>query len=128
MTTNLEERLWAKVDKIYEEDFGEVHHWSEAPCWPWIGGVGSHGYGAIAPGFNYAPVSTHSIIYDAFYGKRPRYVEGTFTRLVIDHLCEVRRCVNPIHLELVTHSVNSSRGMTGRIRNGKVVNPDHVNA
>lgn len=29
---------------------------------------------------------------------------------VIDHLCSVRNCVNPYHLELVTPQQNSQRG------------------
>lgn len=36
--------------------------------------------------------------------------------LEIDHLCRVRRCVNPWHLEAVTHQENVARGsLTGRL-------------
>lgn len=31
----------------------------------------------------------------------------------LDHVCKVRECVNPDHLELVTHSVNCMRGLKG---------------
>lgn len=31
----------------------------------------------------------------------------------LDHLCKVRNCVNPEHLELVTHSINCMRGILG---------------
>ena len=32
--------------------------------------------------------------------------------LTVDHLCRVRHCVNPAHMELVTQKVNSLRGDT----------------
>jgi hypothetical protein len=32
--------------------------------------------------------------------------------LVIDHLCRVRHCVNPEHLEAVPHRVNTLRGVS----------------
>lgn len=31
--------------------------------------------------------------------------------LVIDHICRVRCCVNPAHMEVVTHKVNINRGI-----------------
>lgn len=34
--------------------------------------------------------------------------------LVLDHLCRVRHCVNPDHLEAVTQKVNAQRGMAGK--------------
>jgi hypothetical protein len=35
--------------------------------------------------------------------------------LQLDHLCRVRRCVNPWHLEPVTNRVNSQRGKAGAV-------------
>lgn len=37
--------------------------------------------------------------------------------LTIDHLCRVKRCINPMHLEAVTLSENTKRGFQGFIRN-----------
>lgn len=34
----------------------------------------------------------------------------------LDHLCRVRNCINPRHLELVTHAVNIQRGLSGQPR------------
>lgn len=34
--------------------------------------------------------------------------------LDLDHLCRVRNCMNPEHLEPVTRQVNSARGETGK--------------
>jgi hypothetical protein len=45
----------------------------------------------------------HRASYEIFKGPIP---EG----LQIDHLCMVRSCVNPDHLEAVTHKVNTLRG------------------
>ena len=39
--------------------------------------------------------------------------------LVIDHLCRVRSCVNPAHLEVVTEQVNILRGVSGSAINAK---------
>ncbi len=36
--------------------------------------------------------------------------------LELDHLCKVRHCVNPDHLELVTHTVNVRRGSKCALR------------
>lgn len=45
----------------------------------------------------------HRVAYESFVGPIP---DG----LVIDHLCSVRCCINPTHLEAVTASVNTLRG------------------
>lgn len=44
----------------------------------------------------------HRWIYEQVYGPVP-------TELQIDHLCFVRECVNPAHLEAVTPQVNNDR-------------------
>jgi hypothetical protein len=45
---------------------------------------------------------THIVAYEAVYGQLPEGLE-------IDHLCENRACINPDHLEAVTHKENMSR-------------------
>jgi len=74
-------------------------------CWLWLGGVIKGGYARI--GREYA----HRFSYEHFRGPIP---EG----LHIDHLCRVRSCVNPYHLEPVTQRENSRRGMAGKYPRG----------
>jgi hypothetical protein len=45
----------------------------------------------------------HRLMYERFVGPIP---DGA----VIDHLCAVKSCCNPAHLEAVTHRVNVIRG------------------
>lgn len=77
--------------------------WHESPggCWLWHGRT-VHGYGSfwIAPGQPRA--SAHRISYQHFIGPIPDGLE-------LDHLCRETRCVNPAHLEAVTHAENTRR-------------------
>lgn len=69
-------------------------------CWLWLMG-GCLGYGRIRMGG--VQIGAHRISYEAFIGPIPDGLE-------IDHLCRVRSCVNPAHLEPVTQAVNTARG------------------
>lgn len=70
-------------------------------CWLWPGVWSLKGYGIVnVRGRDYR---AHRVSYEHFRGPIP---EGYF----IDHLCRVRCCVNPDHLELVTNKENVLRG------------------
>lgn len=66
-------------------------------CWVWQAGLSSQGYGV------YKKQGAHRVIYKMYKGDIP---EG----LTLDHLCRVRNCVNPDHLEPVTQAENNRRG------------------
>jgi hypothetical protein len=87
--TEFWERLTAKVD------FTPF-------CWLWTGAKTHDGYGNIGVG-KYKRFAAHRITYQMFRGPIP---EG----LQLDHLCRVRHCVNPFHLEAVTCRENILRG------------------
>lgn len=74
-------------------------------CWVWQGTLTWGGYGQInRRGRN---VTAHRAMWEHFRGP----IAG---RMVIDHLCLNRRCVNPAHLDLVTYSENNRRRFTTR--------------
>jgi hypothetical protein len=74
-------------------------------CWIWKGLLTKDGYGKVYVGGarHYAPA--HRRVFELLVGPIP---EG----LTLDHLCRVRSCVNPQHLEPVTQGINTLRGDT----------------
>lgn len=88
-----------------------IEHWIEertSPepnlgCWLWLGGVSKEGYarGRLdgKGGF------IHRLTYE-------RLVGPIAPGLQLDHLCRVRCCINPRHLEPVTARINTLRGLT----------------
>lgn len=74
-------------------------------CWLWTGALTNAGYGNMywkANGSGRPEHGAHRISYSVFVGP-------IASGLVIDHLCRVRHCVNPDHLEPVTQRENVLR-------------------
>lgn len=77
-------------------------------CWLWKGFINPNGYACCAvKGRKPYRTSAHVISWEVHRGPVP---EGA----VIDHLCKVRHCVNPDHLEPVTPKENINRGDTAK--------------
>lgn len=84
------ERFWDKVEKTNS-------------CWTWKANCDSSGYGLFK--FNKKMVSAHRFAYKLLKGEIPKGLE-------LDHLCRNIICVNPNHLEPVTHKENMLRGIS----------------
>lgn len=79
-------------------------------CWLWQAAKDRDGYGR----YQIRPRSeeAHRVAYEALQSAIP---DG----LQLDHLCRVRHCVNPAHLQAVTCKTNINRGLTGAENRGK---------
>jgi len=93
--------FWVKVDKDgpipqYRPDLG--------PCWLWAASLNYAGYGQFW-------ISGRMIFAHSFLiGLAPMGLQW-------DHLCRIRHCIRPNHLEPVTGRVNTLRGDTIASRN-----------
>lgn len=89
----LSSRFWQKVTIL------------ESGCWDWCATRNQFGYGIYRTRENnaYGTKVAHRILYLVLVGAIPEGLE-------LDHLCRVRSCVNPDHLEVVTHRENLLRG------------------
>lgn len=89
----IEQRFWRYVSP--EPNTG---------CWLWAGALGKMGYGYLWSIDKKGAVAAHRLSYTLVKGSIPDSLE-------LDHLCRVRSCVNPEHLEPVTHRINMERGV-----------------
>lgn len=74
-------------------------------CWLWTGSISPQGYGMFCL-HGRAAVGAHRLALWFFRGIALRPGRA----MNVDHLCRVRHCVNPEHLEYVTHRENQRRG------------------
>ena len=111
-TPGTDPNLWAYADPI-ETIHARTLIDPDTGCWLWQGHVHQpSGYGQInRRGHVYA----HRFAYAFLVGPIPPGLE-------LDHLCRVRRCVNPAHLEPVTSKENNRRGRPYRTAKTHCVN------
>ncbi|MUN41494.1 HNH endonuclease signature motif containing protein [Actinomadura litoris] len=87
----LDERLWARID-------------ADGPCWLWTGAKHRNGYGAINRGRRgLGTAVVHRFVWELLVGPVPEGMD-------LDHLCRVRECCNPDHLQPVSRPDNVARG------------------
>jgi len=82
------------MDKRLLRSLSKVEH-TPTGCWQYTGGLNRDGY----------PQTTrllHRFVYECLVGPIPAGHE-------LDHVCRNRACLNPLHLEPVTHKVNTLR-------------------
>jgi hypothetical protein len=72
-------------------------------CWLWQRSTYPGGYGSMLCPHSKKVRPAHCVIYERHKGPIPEGLE-------LDHLCRNHACVNPDHLEPVTHLVNVRRG------------------
>lgn len=98
-------RFWAKVNRD-----GPTHPVLGTPCWLWTRFT-HRGYGRFGIGKTRAD-RAHKVAWRLLRGVIP-------AGLQLDHLCRIRRCVNPAHLEPVSRRENILRGESPSARNAR---------
>ena len=96
-------RFWARVSKT-------------DTCWIWTGSKTTQGYGMIRVDGQH--VYAHRWSYEQANGQIPQGLE-------MDHLCRNPSCVNPSHLEAVTHRENGIRGNSPCAENARKTHCPH---
>jgi len=89
-------------ETLMERCLNKIQVDTKTGCWEWGAYRNSDGYGVM--GYLGRVQTAHRYTYIAKYGNIPVGTE-------IDHLCRNRGCVNPDHLEAVTHIKNIARGI-----------------
>jgi hypothetical protein len=86
----LGQRFWGKVNK------------APSGCWLWTSAIDDNGYPVFWVDEKHRAARAYRLSYEALVGPIP---DG----LTLDHLCRVKLCVNPRHLDPCTKGENAKR-------------------
>lgn len=104
MKEGIKAKAGPKPTPVIDRLLAGIEYDTNGGCWLWGRAVNSKtGYGMIGVGGRGKHTTTHAAAYRALVGAVPPGLE-------LDHLCRVRACCNPAHLEPGTHKVNMERG------------------
>lgn len=92
-----------RLDNLRRIDRDKINLNVKTGCWEWTGHIDPAGYGQVKRGGRVQ--GAHRYLYEQLVGPIGRNAQQ------LDHLCRVRRCVNPSHLEPVAAIQNSRRGL-----------------
>ena len=103
--------LASSLERMFENCIPEPN----SGCWLWMGYVSATGYGRV-PSLENSDRSrqAHRVAYELVHGPIPPGLEP-------DHLCRVRCCINPDHIEPVTRQLNTLRGLRGKSRPARLL-------
>jgi len=87
------------VTRIEERDMG----WTTS-CWIFTGPLRPDGYARVS--IKNKMTYLHVYIWTTLVGPKPAGLD-------LDHLCRIRHCCRPTHLDPVTRKTNAMRGETG---------------
>lgn len=107
--TNIFDRLMTKI--VVSPD---------TACWHYTGYLNKAGYGLLPflrDGMQ-VPHYAHRVSYEAFRGPVPKGLQ-------VDHLCRVRDCINPWHLEPVTPLENTRRSLVSVVQKARHARRTH---
>jgi len=91
----------SRISDIPETDWFWLGVEKTKNCWFWTRSKNNTGYGTLL--WYGKALTAHVVSYTLAHGKIAKGLE-------LDHLCKNRNCVNPKHLEPVTHKENVLRG------------------
>lgn len=99
------------VDRIRARFMDKVSPEPNSGCWLWMAALNHKGYGVFEGRANKKQMA-HRFAFEWHIGPIPEGLE-------LDHLCRVRCCVNPRHLEPVTKLENLRRSAVGIVNRSK---------
>lgn len=109
---------WANVTPL-ERFIKYLRFYPDSDCWIWGGAINIHGYGQFHDSLR-KQNNVHAFRWSYEY-----FIGPIANGLHLDHLCRIRACVNPYHLEPVTLKENNLRGISPAAINARKVECKH---